>query len=73
MGHGYDLAETTVPGGDYLRLTLIGEPPEVYSRIGTAFDILFEHADHDSDRPLIEFYRREGLVDCPVPVTPNAA
>ena len=26
-----------------------------YSRIGAAFDALFEHADHDPDRPLIEF------------------
>ena len=34
-----------------------------------AFDELFEHADHDPTRPLIEFYRREGEVDCLVPVT----
>jgi hypothetical protein len=62
------LDETTIPGGRYLRLRLIGDPPDVYGQIATAFDELFEHADHDPTRPLIEFYRREGEVDCLVPV-----
>src|SRR5262249_22981063 len=62
------LDETTIPGGPYLRLRLIGEPPAVYGQIAAAFDELFEHADHDPTRPLIEFYRREGEVDCLVPV-----
>jgi len=62
------LDETTIPGGRYLRLRLIGEPPGVYGQIAAAFDELFEHADHDPTRPLIEFYRREGEVDCLVPV-----
>ena len=62
------LDETTIPGGAYLRLRLVGEPPGVYAQIAAAFDELFEHADHDPDRPLIEFYRREGEVDCLVPV-----
>jgi hypothetical protein len=62
------LDETTIPGGQYLRLRLIGEPPGVYGQIAAAFDELFEHADHDPSRPLIELYRREGEVDCLVPV-----
>ena len=66
--HSDNLQETVVPGGDYLRLTLVGTAPELYSRIGAAFDALFEQADHDPDRPLIEFYRREGEIDCLVPV-----
>ena len=41
---GYGLEETVVPGGDYLRLRLHGDPPEIYARIGAAFDELFEHA-----------------------------
>ena len=45
--------------------------PEVYSRIGAAFDALFEQADHDPDRPVIEFYRREDEIDCLVPVRPS--
>ena len=67
--HAYGLRETVVPGGDYLRLTLVGNPPEVYSLIGTAFDSIFEQAAHDPERPLIEFYRREGEIDCLVPVS----
>jgi hypothetical protein len=62
------LDETTIPGGQYLRLRLVGDPPGVYGQIGAAFAELFEHADHDPSRPLIEFYRREGEVDCLVPV-----
>jgi hypothetical protein len=62
------LDETTIPGGPYLRLRLVGDPPGVYGQIAAAFDELFEHADHDPTRPLIEFYRREGEVDCLVPV-----
>ncbi len=63
-----ELVETTIPGGRYLRLRLIGDPPELYSKIGAAFDALFEHAEHDSGRPLFEYYRREGQVDCLVPI-----
>jgi len=40
----------------------------MYDRIGVAFDELFEHADHDPSRPLIEHYHSEGRVDCLVPV-----
>jgi hypothetical protein len=57
--------------GRYLRLRLVGDAPGVYGQIAAAFDELFEHADHDPTRPLIEFYRREGEIDCLVPV--NAA
>lgn len=62
------LDETTIPGGDYLRLRLRGEPAAVYGQIGAAFDALFTCADHDSTRPQIESYRREGEVDCLVPL-----
>src|SRR5262245_11791669 len=62
------LDETTIPGGLYLRLRLVGDAPAVYGQIAAAFEELFEHADHDPTRPLIEFYRREGEVDCLVPV-----
>jgi len=63
------LDETTIPGGDYLRLRLRGEAPEVYGQISDAFDVLFAFANHDAERPHIESYRREGEVDCLVPIT----
>lgn len=62
------LDETSIPGGDYLRLRLRGEAAEVYGQISAAFEALFALADHDSDRPHIESYRREGEVDCLVPI-----
>lgn len=64
------LDETTIPGGDYLRLRLRlrGEVPDVYGQISDAFDVLFALANHDADRPHIESYRREGEVDCLVPI-----
>lgn len=63
-----DLYETVIPGGTYLRLRLRGAAPEIYGQIGPAFDELFARADHDASRPHIEHYRREGEVDCLVPV-----
>lgn len=62
------LDETVIPGGDYLRLRLRGEPSVINAKIPEAFDALFESADHDSERPHIESYRREGEIDCLVPV-----
>lgn len=62
------LDETVIPGGDYLRMRLRGEPSVVYGLIPEAFEALFVDADHDPTRPHIEHYRREGEVDCLVPV-----
>lgn len=62
------LDETVIPGGDYLRLRLKGSAPEIYGQIGPAFDVLFERTNNDAERPQIEYYRREGEIDCLVPV-----
>lgn len=62
------LDETSVPGGDYLRLRLRGDAPAVYGLIAEAFDVLFAHADHDPVRPHIESYRSQGEIDCLVPI-----
>jgi hypothetical protein len=62
------LTETVIPGGAYLRATVTGEPPAVYARIAPTFDELEKHANPDSDRPLIEFYRRHDEIDLLVPV-----
>lgn len=42
--------------------------PAVYGKIADAFDVLFARADHDPRRPHIEYYRREGEIDCLVPI-----
>ncbi|GGF50666.1 hypothetical protein GCM10010922_28220 [Microbacterium sorbitolivorans] len=64
------LDETTIPGGLYLRLRLRGNAPEIYEQISPAFDALFALADHDSARPHIEYYKREGEMDCLLPILP---
>ncbi len=71
-GNPLGLDETVIPGGDYLRMRMQGEAPIIYSQIPKAFEALFEDADHDDSRPHIEYYRREGEVDCLVPVHPLA-
>lgn len=67
---GHD--ETVIPGGTYLRLRLRGAAPAIYGDVAPAFDVLFAQADHDAARPHIEYYRREGEVDCMVPIHPSA-
>ncbi|WP_423446474.1 AraC family transcriptional regulator [Kocuria sp. KSNUG] len=67
-GNPLGLDETVIPGGSYLRLRLRGEVPAVYEQIGEAFEVLFTCAEHDSTRPQIENYRREGEIDCLVPI-----
>lgn len=64
---GHD--ETVIPGGRYLRLRLRGAAPSIYADIAPAFDVLFANAHHDLSRPHIEYYRREGEVDCLVPIS----
>jgi len=63
-----NLDETVVPGGSYLRMRMVGALAVVYAQIPKAFEVLFENADHDDSRPHIEYYRREGEVDCLVPI-----
>ena len=63
------LARETLPGGKYVRARLTGEPPELYRRIGPAFDDLGNINDtKDFMRPYIEFYRARNEVDLLVPI-----
>jgi hypothetical protein len=58
----------TLPGGRYLRERVQGEPPEVYERIGPAFDELSRAAKADMSRPSLEFYRRRDEIDVLLPI-----
>ena len=58
----------SLPGGRYLRTRLRGEPPGVYDLIGPTFEELAKLADVDPERPWIEAYRRQNLIDLLVPV-----
>lgn len=59
----------TLPGGQYLRARLEGEPPAVYDRIGPTLEELVKQAAVDSSRPTIEFYRSRDVIDLLLPVT----
>lgn len=69
--NGLDLDVSIIPGGDYLRLCLRGEFPGIYGHLEAPFAALFELTDHDAERPHIESHRREGEIDCLVPIRPS--
>ena len=63
------LTRATLPGGKYVRARLKGEPPELYRRIGPAFDDLGNiNETKDFMRPYIEFYRARDEVELLVPI-----
>jgi len=60
--------EGTIPGGRYLRVSLTGEPPEVYSLIGPSFQRMEAETDVDQSRPFVEFYKRRDRIELLVPI-----
>jgi DNA gyrase inhibitor GyrI len=66
--HALGLGQTVIPGGTYLRTTITGQPPAVYAQVGPTFEELEKQSRPDSNRPLIEFYRRHNEIDLLVPV-----
>jgi hypothetical protein len=63
-----DLDRRTLSGGAYARTRLRGQPPELYARIGDAFDRVAKSVAVDSSRPWLEYYRSDDEVDVLVPV-----
>lgn len=55
-------------GGDYRRGRLVGDPPDLYARIGPGFEELEALGAVDRSRPLIEFYKRHDQVELWLPV-----
>ncbi|TDQ05966.1 hypothetical protein EV186_1011944 [Labedaea rhizosphaerae] len=68
----WGLARFELPGGDYLRTVLRGEPPELYSRIGPAMQELESLTTVDKERYLVEFYKRHNEIELWVPVHGSA-
>lgn len=66
------LGTMTFPGGPYLRGRLIGDPPELYTRIGPAMmeieAIVSASGSIDPRRPLVEYYKRLDEVELWVPI-----
>jgi len=57
-----------LPGGRFRRGRLVGEPPELYSRIAPGFDALESLGAVDRTRPLVEFYQRRDQVELWLPM-----
>jgi hypothetical protein len=57
-----------LPGGDYLRLVLQGQPPALYEQIAPAARHLQELAEPDGQRYGVEYYRRHDVVEVWMPV-----
>ena len=57
-----------LPGGSFLRGVLVGDPPQLYERIGEAMTELQNAADADHSRPVVEFYRRHTEIELWMPV-----
>ncbi len=55
-------------GGAYLRARVVGEPPELYDRIGPGMKALATLAAADRSRPEVEYYRRRDQVELWLPV-----
>jgi hypothetical protein len=64
----FGLSVGTLPGGWYLCGRLVGEPPELYARIGAALAELELLAFADDTRPRVEHYRGRTEVDLWLPV-----
>ncbi|MFI5585679.1 GyrI-like domain-containing protein [Amycolatopsis sp. NPDC051758] len=61
-----------LPGGWYLRGTLVGAPELIYGRIAGGMAELRRAAPLDETRPLVEFYRRHGHIELWLPVEEHA-
>jgi hypothetical protein len=56
-------------GGAYLRAVLLGEPPDVYTKIGPTMAHLHTLAEADPARHDVEYYRRSDVIELWMPVT----
>jgi DNA gyrase inhibitor GyrI len=63
---GFEAA--TLPGGAYLCVRLLGEPPAVYEHIPAAWSELVKRGTSDGSRPSIEFYRSRYVIDLLLPI-----
>ncbi len=63
-----DLSMGVLPGGPYLRLSLVGDARAVHRDIGPAFEELRARGEYDPSRPCVEVYVSPGQVDCLLPV-----
>ena len=66
---GFDQFE--FEGGTYIRLRLKFDPPELYEKIGPAYQLLIGHYEEDINWsfPFIEHYKAKNILDIMIPIT----
>ena len=66
---GFDQFE--FEGGTYIRLRLKFDPPELYEKIGPAYQLLIGHYEEDINWsfPFIEHYKANYILDIMIPIT----
>ncbi|MFV8314793.1 hypothetical protein ACNM7U_09740 [Aerococcus viridans] len=65
---GFDQFE--FEGGTYIRLRLKFDPPELYEKIGPAYQLLIGHYEEDINWsfPFIEYYKAKNILDIMIPI-----
>lgn len=66
----YGLEQFESEGGTYMRLRLKYDPPELYEKIGPAYQLLIKSYEDvmDWSLPFIEHYKEKNVLDIMVPV-----
>lgn len=70
-GENYGLSRFEFEGGEYMKLRLKFDPPELYDKIGPAYELLFGKFKESINwsLPFIEQYKAHNILDIMVPVT----
>lgn len=66
----YGLNKFEFEGGNYMRLRLKFDKPELYEKIGPAYDYLFKNYEQNIDwkKPTIEYYKSSNILDIMIPI-----
>jgi hypothetical protein len=66
----FGLSRFEFQGGNYMRLRLKFDPPEIYEKIGPAYGLLISQFEKEIDwsLPFIEHYKAHNILDIMIPV-----
>lgn len=70
QGETFGLKQFEFEGGNYLRLRLKFDPPELFDKIGPAYQFLFSQYDEQINwsQPSVEHYKAKNILDVMIPV-----
>lgn len=70
-GENFGLKQFDFEGGVYIRLRLKFNPPELYGKIGPAYDFSIRNYEESIEwsLPMIEHYKAKNVLDIMIPIT----